>query len=214
MPIGDEVVLSQAGEHGEAPVLAVGDQRLGVVYVTLDGDVPRARFRSFDRSLSAPTAAVDVPGSTSVNDKSMVFAGGAFLIAWQFTFPGYVHGSAIHMASAEETSGVVSGGHATTFGFSFARQPSLVSLGDRAVLLFSGAGPDLSYEIWATTVTGALEVPNGALRLTFSEPLSLSPYGALGPDGTIGVVFDEEDETPPNSERPYFMAIGCGPLVP
>jgi hypothetical protein len=212
-PIGDEVVLSQAGEHGEAPVLAMGDERLGVVYVTMDGDIPRARFRTFDRLLGAPTAAVDVPGSVSVNDKSMVFAGGTFLIAWQFTFPGFVHGSAIHMAQADEASGVVSGGHATTFGFTFARQPSLVSLGDRAVLLFAGAGSDSRYEIWATSVLRSLATPRGAVRLTYSEPLSLFPYGELGPDGTIGIVFDEEDETPPNSERPYFMTIGCGRLL-
>jgi len=89
-----------------------------------------------------------------------------------------------------------------------------VSLGDRAVLLFTAAGADNQFEIWATTVNRALETPNVALRLTFSEPLSLFPFGALGPDGTLGVVFDEEDETPPNSERPYFMAIGCAPFIP
>jgi hypothetical protein len=210
MPIGDEVVISQAGEPGEAPAIAVGDQRLGVVYVTMDAaGIARARFRSFDRSLGAPTAAVDVPGSNFVNDKAIVFAGGTYLIAWQFTFPGYVHGSAIHMASVEEASGVVSGGHATTFGFAFTRHPSLVSLGDRAVLLFTGAGTDGQYEIWATTVSRSLGMATGALRLTVSDPMSFVPFGALGPNGTLGIVFDEEDETPPNSERPYFMAIGC-----
>jgi hypothetical protein len=213
MPIGDEVLISEGGEAAENPTLAVGEQRLGFAYIVMGTDLlPRVRFRSFDRSLDAPTPAADVPGSLNANAQTIVSARDTFLIAWQFTFESSTPGAAIHMAAVDQVSGLISGGHAKTFGFTFARHPSLVSLGDRAVLLFAGAGADGKYEIWGNTVNTALDAPSAGLRLTLSDALSLFPHGARGPDGTIGIVFDEHDETPPNSRRPYFMTLGCAPV--
>ena len=120
-------------------------------------------------------------------------------------------GAAIHMAAVEESTNAVFGGHPVTFGFSFARAPALVSLGDRVVLVFSGAGPDGAYELYAAVVQRrrSARLPP-ATRLTTSPEQSLFAYGARGPDGSIGIVFDESDETPPEtSRRPYFMSVGC-----
>ncbi|HEX6766415.1 MAG TPA: hypothetical protein VF103_13075, partial [Polyangiaceae bacterium] len=113
------------------------------------------------------------------------------------------------VAAVDEAGTVVAPGRPVTVGFAFVRGPSLVSLGDRAYLVFSGAGSDGAYELGGLTVSPGLDVLTQVQRLTFSDALSLFPYAARGPDGTIGIVFDEDDETPPTSRIPYFMSVGC-----
>jgi hypothetical protein len=214
-PIGSEVLISPRGEPGESPALAIGERTIGFAYVTLDSQgVTHARFRALDFSLAEAAPAVEMPISSLANAPSVTFAGGRFLVAWSFADMSGLPGAAIHVAAVEESTNAVFGGHPVTFGFSFARAPSLVSLGDRAVVLFSGAGPDGAYDLHAVVVPATLGAVAAATRLTMSPEQSLFAYGARGPDGSIGIVFDEHDETPPEtSRRPYFMSVGCHAVV-
>jgi hypothetical protein len=216
-PLGDEVRISDSGEWGEFPVLALGENSVGIAYVSMDSAaVAHARFRMLDPSLSQRTASFELPGSAFANQPALAFAGGRFVVAWGFSFSMSVPGAAVHAAAIEESTLAGTGGHPVTFGFSFARAPALVSLGNRVFLAFSAAGPDGQYDIWATTLDPALATPAPAsVALTSSGAYSLFPYAALGPNGTIGIVFDEDQETPPTSRGPYFMSVGCSPpLVP
>lgn len=216
-PLGDEVRISDSGEWGEFPSLALGDHSIGIAYVTLDSEaVPRARLRMTDLALDEMTAPLEFPGSAFANQPAVAFAGGRYVVAWGFSYSMSLPGAAVSAAAIEESTLVGTGGFPVTFGFSFARSPTVVSLGNRVFLAFSGAGPDGQYELWATTLEPSLATPPPAsVALTRSSAYSLFPYAALGPNGTIGIVFDEDQETPPTSRRPYFMSVGCeAPIIP
>ena len=211
MPIGGEVLISSPGEWGEYPALAVGEESLGFAYVTVDpSGMTRVRFRVLDFSLNGVSPFVDMPGSNLASYPSLAAAGERYYVAWAFTFASSVPGSAVHVATVSGSIGVATGGFPVTPGFSFVRGTTLVSLGDRVLLVFSAAGPDGAYELFGTTVNPTI-VPIATTRFTFTDALSLFPYAARGPEGTVGIVFDEDDETPPTSRRPYFMSVGCQP---
>lgn len=209
MPIGEETLISAVGEWGEYPALAVGDDTIGFAYVTVGADgLSRVRFRALDFSLAGVGSFVDMPNSSAASYPSLAAAGERFFVAWAFTFGASVPGSTVHMAAV--SGGVATGGFPVTTGFSFVRGTTLVSLGNRVLLVYSAAGPDGAYELYGMTVDPTL-APGPGTRFTFTDALSLFPYAARGPDGTIGIVFDEDDETPPTSRRPYFMSVGCAP---
>jgi hypothetical protein len=208
-PIGGEALVSAPGEWGEYPALALGERTLGLTYLTLgEGGVAESRFVALGRELDDAAAPVTLPGSRYANAPAIAFAAGRYVVAWGFVFEQSVPGAAIHLASVEEATNAVAGGHAATFGFSFARAPALVSLGDRAFLVFSGAGADGAYELHSVTVPPTLRTA-AATQLTSTPALSLFPYAARGPGGSIGIVFDENVETGMTSRRPYFMSVGC-----
>jgi hypothetical protein len=77
----------------------------------------------------------------------------------------------------------------------------------------AGAQFDGAYDLHAAILNVGSRLPLEVVRLTNTEPLSLFPYAARGPEGSIGIVFDEHDETAPTSRRPHFMAIGCAENV-
>ena len=211
MPVGSEVLITSAGEWGEYPALALGDDRIGLAYVTVGADgVSHVRFRALDSSFGQVGSLVDVPGSSSASYASIAVAAGQFFVSWAFTFAASMPGGAVHMATVSETSGAVVGGGPVTAGFTFVRGSTLVSLGNRVLVFYSGAGPDGAYELYGSTVGDNL-LPTSPTRLTFSDALSLFPFAARGPDGTVGIVFDEDRETPPTSRRPHFMSVGCLP---
>jgi hypothetical protein len=212
-PIGSEALVSPPGEPGEYPALALGERTLGLTYVTLnDEGVAEARFVALDFELEEAAPPVTLPISRFANAPAIAFAGGRYLVAWGSVLDRSVPGAAIHAASIDEDTSVVSGGHPVTFGFTFARAPALVSLGDRAFLVFSAAGADGAYELYAVTVSRTL-VAGAGTRLTATPALSLFPYAARGSDGSIGIVFDETVETGTTSRRPYFMSVGCRSFV-
>lgn len=210
MPIGSEVLISDPNEWAEYPALALGESTLGLAYVTLAGETARIRFRSLDFSLGAVGSVVDVPGSNSATYPNLAFAQGRYFVAWAFTLASSLPGQTVNMATVSEFG--AAGGNAVTMPFSFVRDPTLVSLGDRVVLVYSAAGPDGAYELWGSTVDSALVATVGT-RFTFSPALSLFPYAARGEFGAIGIVFDEEVVMAPTSRVPHFMAIGCLPTL-
>jgi hypothetical protein len=208
MPIGGEVMISDPNEWAEYPALALGEGTLGLAYLTLAGEIARVRFRSLDLSLGAVGPLVDVPGSNSASYPTVAFAQGRYLVAWAFTLASSLPGQAVHMATIAQLG--AAGGNAVTMPSSFVRDPTLVSLGNRVILVYSAAGPDGAYELWGTTVDSALEV-RASTRFTFTTALSLFPYAARDDGGAIGIVFDEEVVTAPTSRKPHFMSIGCPP---
>jgi hypothetical protein len=208
--IGEETLVSPVGEWAEYPVLAAGEHSLGLAYVSLDSvGVAHARFRSLDFELAGAPYSTDLRLADGANSFAIAHVAGRFVVAASHATEDSVPGDAISMASVDEASGALLEASLVTAGFSFARGPSLVSLGDRAFLVFSGALADGAYELYAGVVVVGQISPMVATELTHSEALSLFPYAAPGADGTIGIVFDEDDETPPTSRVPHFMSVGC-----
>ncbi len=207
-PVGGEVLISDASEWAEYPAIALGESTIGFAYVTLAGETSRLRFRALDRSLGAVGSVVDVPNSASATYPSLAFAEGRFFVAWAFTLASSLPGQTVNMATIGELG--AAGGNGVTIPSSFQRDPALVSLGDRVVIVYSAAGADGAYELFGTTVDSSLGTAVST-RFTFSAPMSLFPYAARGDAGSIGIVFDEEVDTAPTSRVPHFMAIGCPP---
>jgi hypothetical protein len=200
----------------EFPALAVGRGTIGLAYTAfgLDG-IARAHFRMLDQNLGALGSAVELPGSSYANAPSVVFSGEHFVVAWALTLPASTPGDVIRVAYVNETVGIPFVGQEVRPGLPFLRHPSLLSLGaDQSFLVFAGALADGAYDLHSAILNPASTLPVQVIRLTTTEPLSLLPYAARGPDGSIGIVFDEAVETEPTSRTPHFMAVGCLPPPP
>jgi hypothetical protein len=214
-PLSEEALVSELGEWSEFPALAVGKRTLGLAYTAfgLDG-IARARFRMLDENLGALASAVELPSSSYANATTVAFSGQHFVVAWALTLPSSAPGDVIRVAYVNEMAGTPFAGQDVRPGLSLMRWPSLLSLGaDQTFLVFSGAFADGAYDLHSAILNPASTLPVQVIRLTTTEALSLFPYTARGPDGSIGIVFDEDDETEPTSRIPHFMAVGCLPLT-
>jgi hypothetical protein len=76
-----------------------------------------------------------------------------------------------------------------TFGDSFARSKSLLALGDRLLLVWTGAGPDGNYEVYSKLLTADLEELTPRERITDDPAETTGPITAFGPEGDVGLVF-------------------------
>ena len=77
-PLGDEVRISESGEWGEFPAIALGDHSIGIAYVTVSSAaVPTVRLRMTDLALDQMTEPFEFPGSAFANQPAVAFAGGA-----------------------------------------------------------------------------------------------------------------------------------------
>jgi hypothetical protein len=201
--LGDERELSLPEASGEYPGIALGKERVAVAYTTLDPitDVSRlmARTMSFELGDASP------PVELGVGQEPVVaWLGDRFLVAWHTGSVG-AWGRAIAGALVYEDGTATSLGELTT-GDRFARWKTLVSLGDRAVLVWSGAGDDGNYDLSFVLLdaTGAELQPRQ--RLTSTPQATVDPLATIGPDGDIGVLFDENALPALDA---YFVRLGC-----
>ena len=210
-PIGEEALVSELGEWSEYPALAVGQRTIGLAYTTfgLDG-IARARFRTLADDLGTSGPAIELPNSAYASAPSLAFSESRFVVAWGVTLASSTPGDTIHVTYVDETGGTLE--QRIRSGLSFMRGPSLLSLGaGQTFVVFSGALGDGAYDLYSTVLTPGTILVSQVIRLTTTEALSLFPFAARGPDGSIGIVFDEDDETTPTSRIPHFMAVGCRP---
>jgi hypothetical protein len=201
---GDEQELSSHDASGEYPGFALGEQRAAVVYTTLDPitDISRVMARTVDFELGNASPPVELaPGQEPV----VAWVGDRFLVAWHTGTVG-AWGSAIVGAELYEDGTFIFRGDLTV-GDRFARWKTLVSLGDRVVLVWSGAGDDGNYDLWFSLLDASGNELQGRQRLTSTPQASVDPIATLGPDGDIAVLFDENALPALDA---YFVRIGCG----
>jgi hypothetical protein len=200
--LGDERELSAPDASGEYPGFALGKERIAVVYTTLDPitDVSRVMARTVDFELGDATPPVILAQG---QEPVVVRLGDRFLVAWHTGTVG-AWGDAVHGAVLfEDGSSSLLG--AVTSGDRFARWKTMVSLGDRAVLVWSGAGDDGNYDLWYEVLDadGRLQQRE---RLTNTPQASVDPVATVGPDGDIGILFDENALPALDA---YFVRVGC-----
>jgi hypothetical protein len=200
--VGANRRLSELGVVAEYPRIAAGRLRLGLVYTVLDPAGVRLVFQSFDKNLENPAPLVELDSENAVGPR-ITAVGNRFVVTWMTYTDG--PGPEVMAAVLSEDGGLLMAPGPITSGAEFARTHNTVSLGDRFVLLWSDT-LDGNYELYAATLDGDLAVLESRTRLTFDDAESLAPVGALGDNGSLGVLFDDWRG---GSRHAYFTALGC-----
>ena len=201
--IGANVSLISEGTLAESPGIALGQSRVGIVFVSrLPGKLTHTKFLTTLPDLSQPSSIVDL-GGTDVQNPRIVYVGGHFAAFWERN--GQNFGPSIYGAVVDEAGTVLVPERAVTTGATFARSFSAVSLGDRVVFVWADTH-DGNYEIYLQILDANLNVLSPRTRLTFSATDTLSPVAALGPNGDLGVLFDELQST---GWQSYFLGMSC-----
>jgi len=205
--IGSNVPLTLPDSGSESPALARGKAKVGMVYTSLVGGAPILNFRSLSPDLSQLGPIVDV-GFSDVQAPSIIWLKDRFLVFWnQFR---EAPGSSIWGAAlAEDGTVLVSPREVTDYG-QFARSHVAVSLGDRALLVWSDFRYG-NYELESKQISPSLLGLTPEARLTTSPSDTLSPYVAIGPTGAVGILFEDWLT---GTRQVYFTQLLCQNSVP
>ncbi len=216
--VGGEIQLTTSDEDADFASLDVSGGRLGVSYVvagpvTPDGSEPptTVRFRSFDATLGDGTGPFDIGANGQAPTVQSTSSG--FVVAWHTGDEHGNWGTAIQAASLDDHGKLMATG-AVTSGDTHAKDRALVSFGDRLLLVWS-AEPSATerYELWyelfdgqkLTVVSPRTFLAKGMVDASGTPNDLIAPLAVRGPNGEVGIVFDENP-----SSRSYFMRLGCG----
>jgi len=202
-PIGDNVPLTSAGTLAESPGIALGQTRVGIVFVSRSAtELPHVKFFTTAPDFTQPGPLVEL-GGTNVESPSLVYAGGHFIAFWQRD--GKTYGPSIDAAIVDEAGNVLGPQRPVTSGATFARSFSAVSLGDRVILVWAD-DHDGSYQLYLQILDANLNVLSARTRLTFTSTDTLSPVAALGPNGDLGVLYNDLQA---GGRQSYFLGMSC-----
>jgi hypothetical protein len=132
-----------------------------------------------------------------------------FVVAWH-TGGERDWGNAIQAASLDDRGQLFAAGPVTS-GDTAAKEQTLVSFGDRFLVVWSAISSDAGrLQLWYELVESrTLEVAWARTLLTkgvFDPTYDvINPRAVRGPNGDVGVAFEENP-----SFRSYFMRLGCG----
>ncbi|HET7545850.1 MAG TPA: hypothetical protein VFK05_38545, partial [Polyangiaceae bacterium] len=201
--IGENIPLTPAGTLAEQPSIALSKTRVGVVFTSrLSPGVTHAKFFSTAPDLTQPSSVVDL-GGTDVQNPGLVYVGGNFAAFWERDGGGY--GPSIYGTVVDESGVVRVPEHAVTSGANFARSHSAVSLGDRVVLVWAD-DHDGNYELYLQILDPDLNVLTPRTRLSFTNADTLGPAASLGPNGDLGVLYDDFQS---GARQTYFLGMSC-----
>ena len=71
----------------------------------------------------------------------------------------------------------------------FSRYPSVLSLGDRMMLVWSDDRAGGGYDVWARMLDQSLAPLSAEIRITTTPRDSVYPVATLGPEGDVGILF-------------------------
>jgi hypothetical protein len=206
--LGESVAIVDDGQVNEDPFVALGSERIGIVYtIAPPTGIGGARlgFRALDAALSL----VDVPPApigVDVQSPTVHFVGGRFVALWEVYSNATGPADAVWGAAFDQQGRLLLPPRPVTSGARFARFHDALSLGDRLILAWSD-DHDGNFEIYSEVLSPELTVLEPRQRLTVNSTDSKSPGLAAGPGGRIGVVFDDEFE---GSRQVYFTTLECG----
>jgi hypothetical protein len=206
--LGANIPLVDDGLVNEAPMVAVAPERLGLVYTISSADgagSARFGFRALDAALASVGVAPE-PLGVDVQSPTVHFVGDRFVVLWEIYSNSTGPGNAIWGAAFDLQGRLLLQPRPLALGARFARTHDALSLGDRLLMMWAD---DLegNYEIYWQVLGPDLTVREPRARLTFNSSDSKAPTLAAGPDGKIGVVFEDSFE---GSRQVYFMTLECG----
>ncbi|MCH2110876.1 MAG: putative metal-binding motif-containing protein, partial [Polyangiaceae bacterium] len=205
--LDSEVPLLNSLDSTEYPQVAVSAERLGVVATRLryNGTAYQSEivFQSFSNRFGDGSELISLEAVDGHRAKIVPVPEG-FLVAWtRFgTFPGdSIWGSLISPQGE-----VLVAATRLTEGAEFARGHSMVSLGDRFLLIWSDT-LEGNYEVYAKVLDFNFTTIEERFRLTEDSADSLVGAAALAEDGSLGIVFDDWRS---NRREAYFLSLSCG----
>jgi hypothetical protein len=201
--IGGNVELVSSLFNGESPRLVEGGARLGLVFNSVDGAARSTpAFKTFAPDLTDGSRTVMLSASNGVGP-SAVWSGGRYVITWGIR--DSVPGDSIWGTTISEDGNIIVPERPLTFGAGFARTQSLLALGDRMLLTWAD-DKDGNYELYTKMLDLELNDLSPRQRITFDPSDSLSPTTTFGPDGDVGVLFDDRRS---GSWHVYFARLVC-----
>jgi len=201
--IGENVALTGAGTLAESPGMALGQTRVGIVFVSrVSTTLTHAKFFTTAPDLTQQSSFVDL-GGIDVQHPSLVYVGGHFALFWERRGENY--GPSIYGAVVDERGNLLQAERAVTSGASFARSFSAISLGDRVVLVWAD-DHDGNYELYLQILDADLNVLSPRTRLTFTTSDTQVQVAALGPNGDLGVLYDDWQS---GEQQSYFLGMSC-----
>jgi hypothetical protein len=201
-PLTANVALSESGEHAEYPIIAATPSRFAVVHTVLtEGDEAAVRLRTFDKTFGDATSEIVVPGGVRVPNVTAI--GSSLLVTW--TLYGTGPGAVIRGALFDERGRELVSARDLTSGANFAHSHAVLSLGDRALLVWADDA-DGNYELYAKVLGLDLADIEPRTRLTDDPADSLLPSVAISEMGKVGILFDDWRSS---LRLSYFMTLGC-----
>jgi hypothetical protein len=198
---GAAVRLTQSG--GESPALAAGRPGLGVAFTRQGAGGPHVFFRPFDFELRPLANEVPLDTNEVGRYPSLVWNRDAFVVAW--TNPASP--SSIRGAVLSGVGMVTVPTKKISDSPRFARDPSLIPLGDRLVVVYADTRDQNSgFELYSRMFDAKLAPMGAAARITTHVGDSTAPVARLGPKGEVGVLFRDDREGVPQA---YFTSLVC-----
>ncbi len=208
--LGSNIQLTDPGTQAEHPGIALGQQRVGVVFTSQQTPTTvHAEFLSTAPDFTSPSKLIDL-GGTGVQSTNLVSLGDRFLVAWDQNTSIAGYGPSIFGAIVDQNGNVLRAAQPLTSGATIARSFSLLSLGNRALLVWAD-NHDGNFEIYSETLGQNLEVLTPRVRLSFSPSDTFFPAASFGPNGDVGVLYQDWQT---NFSQVYFVSMGCVMGVP
>ncbi len=209
--LGDPVTVSPPGVFADLASLDFGTERLGVAFQSVDpfdpGAIGTLNFMSLSQDLSGEPTLIAVdsnPGGHQVRHVA-----DRFILVWS-QYDGAAAGEYVYGATFDEFGNPLEPKTPLTPGGKRARSPSLLPLGDRALLFWADQVEEGNYELYVKTIDRNLNELSPPERLTFAGANSLGPVAAFGPNGQVGVVFEDYRDGGPQA---FMLRLECVPLA-
>lgn len=202
--LGNEVMLANDRVEPESPVLAASKTRIGVVFTDLVNGTAHGFFMLLDSNLNELAPPVDL-GVDHVQDPTIVFVGDAFVVAFYTYDVG--PGPSIWGATFDENGNLLTGARPITAGDAFVRGHSLLSLGDRVFLTWSGADASGHYDLHAVSLDKKLSPLADRRRLLQTSGHATGTLAVQGGYGEVGVLFDETGTD--GRQAASFLMLEC-----
>jgi hypothetical protein len=198
--------LTPLGLDPASPVLALGQQRLGLLFNVATPNGRGLDFRSFDFDFGTPTDIVSV-NATEPDSATVVANAGSFVLAWHVVGADSLPGTQIWGSVLSETGDQQVPPKALTEPAQYARTETLVPLGDRLLLVWAQWDSD-RFRLFSRELTPDLEPITDAQSVTSPDLEADTPLAAFGPQGQLGVLFTGR----PNGKgqpQVYFTGLSC-----
>jgi hypothetical protein len=200
-PLGPDRLLTADEPLAESPDVAVGANRIGLVFVSSDG-VPRVVFRALDPNLQV-VGERPSPIGEFAQAPSVHWVADRFVVLFNTYEDG--PGPGLWGAVFSAQGSLLVPPRQLNAGARFARTHDALSLGDRLLVVWADDF-DGNYELYSQVVDPALLPLQSRRRLTTHPGDTLGPAIAPGPNGLLGVAFSDTRE---GSMQAYVMALGC-----
>jgi hypothetical protein len=202
--LGENIELTPRGYYAESPSIAQGGRAFGVSFNVEDGDRRRVAFRtvSVDLQSLGDIVMVGSPGSVS---GSVVWSQDRYIVA--YSTRDVTPGPSILASAVDEDGNVIVAERPITGPAPFARGHSMLPLGDRLVIVWAEEQSG-RYDLYTKQVSLDLEELSAPERITSSASDTTSPAIAFGPDGDVGLLYQDLRS---GAWQVYFTRLTCRP---